>query len=59
MVVGLTSHGKGCALEGKPSIFTNLFVLRKWIGKNVLKFYDDYCKHKAKTRRNVLHFVFV
>ncbi|CAB3250334.1 unnamed protein product [Arctia plantaginis] len=55
MVVGLTSHGEGCALVGKPSIFTNLWVLRCWIQKHVKEFYDDYCQQEVKTKGDILH----
>ncbi|KAJ8726536.1 hypothetical protein PYW07_001234 [Mythimna separata] len=43
-LVGLTSHGDGCAKEGKPSVYTNLYVQRSWIIKQVGKFIKRYCK---------------
>ncbi|KAJ8729250.1 hypothetical protein PYW08_000831 [Mythimna loreyi] len=47
-LVGLTSHGDGCAKEGKPSVYTNLYYQTGWIKKQVAKFIEWTCKNKNK-----------
>ncbi|PZC81123.1 hypothetical protein B5X24_HaOG200402 [Helicoverpa armigera] len=43
-IVGLTSHGDGCAKKLKPSVYTNLWFHRKWIKEQMLRFIDNFCR---------------
>ncbi|KAJ0182024.1 hypothetical protein K1T71_002746 [Dendrolimus kikuchii] len=56
MIVGITSHGDGCAKKGKPSIYTNVFLFRDWIREEIEKFLFKYCNQKEKQsiRKNKL-----
>ncbi|KAL4719925.1 hypothetical protein ACJJTC_018723 [Scirpophaga incertulas] len=47
MVVGIVSHGEGCAKKGKPSIYTNVLYFRDWIKSKVKKFFLEYCERKG------------
>ncbi|XP_026726918.1 chymotrypsin-1-like [Trichoplusia ni] len=43
-LVGLTSHGDGCAKVDKPSVYTNLWYMRKWIKAKVYQFIEEFCQ---------------
>ncbi|XP_026757108.2 trypsin epsilon-like [Galleria mellonella] len=43
MLVGITSHGDGCAKKYKPSVYANVWYLRNWIEKTFYKFKDEHC----------------
>ncbi|KAM3964807.1 cationic trypsin-3-like [Aphomia sociella] len=43
MLVGITSHGDGCAKRGKPSVYANVWYLRSWIEKTFYDFKNKYC----------------
>ncbi|XP_038211453.1 trypsin V-B-like [Zerene cesonia] len=46
MVIGIVSHGDGCAKKGKPSLYANVWYFRNWIQRNVENFVYDYCDTK-------------
>ncbi|CAH2067214.1 unnamed protein product, partial [Iphiclides podalirius] len=41
VVVGIVSHGSGCALT--PAMYTNVFYFRKWIIATVSKLNEKFC----------------
>ncbi|CAK1550129.1 unnamed protein product [Leptosia nina] len=49
MVIGIVSHGDGCAKKDKPSIYANVWYFRKWIQKNVENFITEYCYKRNTT----------
>ncbi|XP_022820624.1 trypsin alpha-3-like [Spodoptera litura] len=49
-LVGLTSHGDGCAKKNKPSVYTNLWYLRGWIEEQLHEFIVRYCQPKSEER---------
>uniref|UniRef100_A0A2H1W4S0 SFRICE_018771 n=1 Tax=Spodoptera frugiperda TaxID=7108 RepID=A0A2H1W4S0_SPOFR len=49
-LVGLTSHGDGCAKKNKPSVYTNLWYFRHWIKKEMSKFVKLYCRRQNKKK---------
>ncbi|XP_075991637.1 hypodermin-B-like [Anticarsia gemmatalis] len=57
MIVGLTSHGNGCANKNKPSLYTNLWILRDWIKENVNLFVMNYCRELLMSRRHSQNYV--
>ncbi|KAG6463104.1 hypothetical protein O3G_MSEX013671 [Manduca sexta] len=44
LIVGITSHGDGCAKKHKPSVYANVWYFRKWIEHNLYRFYDIMCR---------------
>ncbi|XP_045512977.1 chymotrypsin-1-like [Pieris brassicae] len=46
MVIGIVSHGDGCAKKDKPSLYSNVWYFRKWIQKNVEQFVNNFCFNK-------------
>ncbi|XP_063839198.1 trypsin alpha-3-like [Ostrinia nubilalis] len=48
MVVGITSHGDGCARIDKPSVYANVFYFRKWISDQIDNFMTRYCNRTTK-----------
>ncbi|XP_062524316.1 chymotrypsin-1 [Bombyx mori] len=43
-IVGITSHGDGCAKKYKPSVYTNVWYFRDWIEKHINNFFKAFCK---------------
>ncbi|KAL0895041.1 hypothetical protein ABMA27_013508 [Loxostege sticticalis] len=48
MIVGITSHGAGCARINKPSVYANVWYFREWIKNHVQNYMDWYCEEKGK-----------
>lgn len=46
MLVGITSHGDGCAKKRKPSVYANVYHFRDWIRREVLYYVNMYCRIK-------------
>ncbi|RVE48787.1 hypothetical protein evm_006561 [Chilo suppressalis] len=44
LVVGVTSHGDGCAKKDKPSVYSNVWYFRNWIQKNIKLFVKTFCE---------------
>ncbi|XP_063376817.1 chymotrypsin-1-like [Cydia fagiglandana] len=43
MVVGIVSHGDGCAQKDKPSVYANVWYLRSWVQKKLFEFQNEFC----------------
>ncbi|XP_063618186.1 trypsin delta-like [Cydia splendana] len=43
MVVGIVSHGDGCAQKDKPSVYANVWYLRSWVQKKLFEFQNVFC----------------
>ncbi|XP_026324869.1 serine protease 38-like [Hyposmocoma kahamanoa] len=44
-LVGIVSHGDGCAGKNKPSVYVSTYYYRGWIRKQVLYHVRYYCDH--------------
>ncbi|XP_045457677.1 coagulation factor X-like [Melitaea cinxia] len=42
-VIGIVSHGEGCAKKDKPSVYISVSFHRKWIERTVTEFMKTYC----------------
>ncbi|XP_059046212.1 trypsin epsilon-like [Achroia grisella] len=49
MLVGITSHGDGCAKKDKPSVYANVWYLKDWIEETFYKFMEEYCQNSDWT----------
>ncbi|XP_061707980.1 trypsin epsilon-like [Cydia pomonella] len=45
-VVGLVSHGDGCAQKDKPGIYTNVYYFLPWMNKKIKEAHRKYCISK-------------
>lgn len=43
MIVGIVSHGDGCAKKDKPSVYSNVWYFRKWIDDQINIFLTRFC----------------
>ncbi|XP_034840832.1 chymotrypsin-1-like [Maniola hyperantus] len=47
-VIGIVSHGNGCAKKDKPSVYISVYYHRQWIERHIKNFIKNYCKLKSK-----------
>ncbi|XP_073942066.1 trypsin epsilon-like [Choristoneura fumiferana] len=52
MIVGIVSHGDGCAKKDKPSVYSNVWYFRKWIDDQIDIFLKKFCNRTEHEETN-------